>query len=355
MRTVTLKPGADQAGFRTALRRLIADNVPPSSVQWQEGAGLFDAGPLEEAPPVGLPRGWAERIALWLCHSDSERHALIYALIWRARHGEAHLMEIHSDPLVCRLHAMEKSVRRDLHKMHAFVRFRQVEGSDAFAAWFEPDHFIIEHTADFFVQRFRGMNWSIFTPKGSLIWKDARLTIGPPATRDQAPASDGFEDGWRGYYESTFNPARLNPGQMRAHMAKKYWRNLPEAQSIPGLIRAAPLRVTAMMEQEAAMPAKRDPAKAVAAMGRDPKSLAELNRIIAAAEPMVTGGTRAVLGEGPLHPAHCPGGRTAGRPGGSGRKTVYRPGWPAFGSRPGGGRHRPLPNLCHQCGEAFQI
>src|SRR5579883_1936259 len=33
-----------------------------------------------------------------------------------------------------------------------------------------------------------------------------------------------------------------------------------------------------------------------------PKSLAALNRLIAAAPPMVKGGTRAVLGEGPLHP-----------------------------------------------------
>lgn len=33
-----------------------------------------------------------------------------------------------------------------------------------------------------------------------------------------------------------------------------------------------------------------------------PRSLAALNRLIAAAEPMVEGGTRAVLGEGPLHP-----------------------------------------------------
>ena len=34
-----------------------------------------------------------------------------------------------------------------------------------------------------------------------------------------------------------------------------------------------------------------------------PRSLAELNRMIAAAEPMVVGGERAILGEGPLHPA----------------------------------------------------
>jgi DNA polymerase len=33
-----------------------------------------------------------------------------------------------------------------------------------------------------------------------------------------------------------------------------------------------------------------------------PKTLAALNRLIAAAPPMVEGGTRAVLGEGPLHP-----------------------------------------------------
>ncbi|HEX4178083.1 MAG TPA: uracil-DNA glycosylase family protein, partial [Rhizomicrobium sp.] len=37
-------------------------------------------------------------------------------------------------------------------------------------------------------------------------------------------------------------------------------------------------------------------------MAKDPSSLAALNRLITGAEPMVKGGTRAVLGEGPLHP-----------------------------------------------------
>ncbi|HEY4075491.1 MAG TPA: UdgX family uracil-DNA binding protein [Rhizomicrobium sp.] len=51
------------------------------------------------------------------------------------------------------------------------------------------------------------------------------------------------------------------------------------------------------------MTRKRNPGKAVAAMSEDsPSSLAALNRIIMAGAPMVPGGTRAVLGEGPLHP-----------------------------------------------------
>jgi DNA polymerase len=49
------------------------------------------------------------------------------------------------------------------------------------------------------------------------------------------------------------------------------------------------------------MPRKRDSQKTLAAM-MDPRSLAALNKLILAAAPMVKGGTRAVLGEGPLHP-----------------------------------------------------
>ena len=55
---------------------------------------------------------------------------------------------------------------------------------------------------------------------------------------------------------------------MRQHMPKKYWRNMPEAAAIPGLIRTAPSRVEEMIEQEAQMPTKRNPEKAVAAMAR---------------------------------------------------------------------------------------
>ena len=48
------------------------------------------------------------------------------------------------------------------------------------------------------------------------------------------------------------------------------------------------------------MPSKRDPEKAVAAMAeQDPKTLNALNRLIAAAEPLVPGADHAVPGEGP--------------------------------------------------------
>jgi DNA polymerase len=294
---VTLAEGADAEGFRSAVRRLIAAGTPPEAVVWAtaEAPGPFDAGPGGGAPPVPLPRAAAELIRLAICHRDPERFALLYGLVWRLKHGEAGLLGNPADPLVHRLTRLAKAVRRDLHKMHAFLRFRRVEEAEGprFVAWFEPDHFILDATAGFFVERFRSMRWSILTPEGSLHWDSARLARGP--------AGDDVEAAWRGYYASAFNPARLNMTATRAEMPKKYWRNLPEAAAIPELIRTAPARVEAMIEREAAMPARRDPQKAVAAMARQaPAALDELNRIIAASPPLVPGATRAVLGEGPV-------------------------------------------------------
>jgi DNA polymerase len=175
---------------------------------------------------------------------------------------------------------------------------------ERYVAWFEPDHFILDLTARFFVDRFRSLVWSILTPIGSLHWDGIELRHGPAARREDAPAEDAFEAGWSGYYASTFNPARINCGLMRQHMPKKYWRNMAETELIPELVRNAGSRVDTLMRTAPAPARKKDPVKAVA--GRhdaEPRSLEALNAIITASEPFVEGGTRAVLGEGPLHPA----------------------------------------------------
>jgi len=302
---VALEPGADLAGFRAAVRRLIAAEVAPERVVWRSEDLFAGEAPAAEAPSVALPREIAALITLVICHNDPERHALLYQLIWRILHGERALLEIASDPLVHRFGRMAKTIRRDIHKLHAFLRFREVhdpDGAERYVAWFEPEHFILEAAAPFFVNRFRNLTWSILTQLGSLHWDRAHLIAGPPARRADAPDGDPLEAAWRSYYESIFNPARVNPKAMLGHMPKKYWRNLPETQAVSSLVREAPERMRAMIEKEAAMPSKRDPEKAVAAMAeQDPRTLKALNKLIAAADPLVPGADHAVLGEGPEH------------------------------------------------------
>jgi DNA polymerase len=87
---------------------------------------LFDAQPDAGAPPLTLPRDVAELVRTVVCHRADDRYAALYALVWRIVHGERHLLDVNSDPLVFRLAMMAKEVRRDIHKMHAFVRFRRL-------------------------------------------------------------------------------------------------------------------------------------------------------------------------------------------------------------------------------------
>jgi uracil-DNA glycosylase len=242
----------DFAGFREAARRLAAAAVPPEQVFWKVGEEeeLFGVVPPANAAAVTVPATFIQLAEDVICHRDAERFALLYQALWRLAHGERALLKIPSDPLVHRLERMASAVRRDLHKMHAFLRFRRVPSDDGevFVAWFEPEHHILRRAASFFVGRFASMRWSILTPAGSLHWDGRAVAFGDAIPREQAPPGDELDDWWRTYYRAMFNPARANPQAMRAEMPKKYWRNLPEATLIPTLLADAASRTQAMLE-----------------------------------------------------------------------------------------------------------
>lgn len=306
MRRVALQDGADLAGFRAATRALIAAAVPPDDVLWCTEPSLFETSPAGTAPPFPLSRAVAELVEKVVCHRDPERYVLLYRLIWRVLHGERALLDLPSDPLVHRLEMMRKAINRELHKMHAFLRFRRIaepDGTERFVAWFEPQHHILEAVAPFFVERFAAMTWSILTPLGSLHWDRATLRAGPPARATDAPDGDDFEAAWCDYYASTFNPARTNLRAMRAEMPKRYWRNMPEAAGIAGMVQDAPRRVQEMVAHVSEPPRKRTPEKA-------------LRRMLDAWPPLpaVQAGPHPVVHDEapPTHPPPCAGpGRSA--------------------------------------------
>lgn len=255
MREIILHTPGDFAEWRDAARGLLAAEVPPEDVVWrQEGASasLFsDTTPIEPKRAVTLPRALVTTLDRVICHRDPAVLSRLYKIAWRAL-GDRRLLERRTDMDVDWLARADKSIRRDLHKMHAFVRFRRLgqdaEGRESFAAWFEPEHRIVRLAAPFFRKRFYGMDWAIVTPHARAIWQNEALTFGPGGSRAEVPDSDVVEDQWRMYYGSIFNPARVKIAAMRAEMPKKYWHNLPEAQDIGPLLAGAGTRVERMRE-----------------------------------------------------------------------------------------------------------
>lgn len=254
MKEVALKVPGDFAEWRNAARGLLAGGVAPEDVTWRgsaEGASLFgDDAVAVPAAAVSLPRELLEIAERVICHRDAEVPARLYRIIWRAAR-DRQLLARTTDSEVDWLRKADKAIRRDVHKMHAFVRFRRLgeeEGRESFAAWFEPSHRILRLTAPFFQRRFYGMNWAILTPDARAIWQNETLAYGPGGTEAEVPDSDVVEDQWRTYYGAIFNPARVKIAAMRAEMPKKYWRNLPEAQDIAPLLAGAEARVERMRE-----------------------------------------------------------------------------------------------------------
>jgi probable DNA metabolism protein len=298
VRRVRLAAEDDFDGWRDAARGLATEGVPSQDVVWQvgeEAGDLFGGGAPPLAAPAHsfpVPRAFVTLAESAICHRDPERFALLYALLLRVREQPG-AMEDEADPLLRRVRALAKDVARDIHKMHAFVRFREVdaEGEPRFVAWFEPDHHIVRAAAPFFARRFATMRWSILTPELSAHWEGGSLAFGPGASKADAPDGDPVEKAWKTYYAAIFNPARLKVGAMVKEMPRKYWKNMPETALVGELIAGAQAREARMVEVSRA----RTGSNALAAWQAVREEARGCTRC-----PLYACGTQTVFGEGPV-------------------------------------------------------
>ncbi|MEI4487085.1 UdgX family uracil-DNA binding protein [Frigidibacter sp. MR17.14] len=313
------------AAWRDAVRRLAAEGVAPEAVRWSLGPAAPDLFAAQDArtrpePALKIPRPALAEIETALHHSDPGRFTRAHMLVLALSRGETRWGD-RSDPAQHRVMAEAKAVRRDIHKMHAFVRFRELppEGAQAenqpsevrrrFAAWFEPTHPVVEPAVPFFAKRFGDMDWVIATPLLTARFIAGHLTLSETPADQARPPEDGTERLWQTYYANIFNPARLMTRAMQSEMPKKYWHNLPEAELIPQLIRDAPARAARMAADLGSLPApetaarqrnSRLPQRPAIGSAR-PQTLEDLAAQARACTrcPLHCNATQTVCGEGP--------------------------------------------------------
>jgi probable DNA metabolism protein len=250
-----------------ALSCLLASRAVPVDVAWRDrteaqgdllcggSTDNTEAPPPEPAPLQALrrlPTGFTALADTVAMHADPDRFQRLHVF---ALGLQADPRRWHDalDPQRLALERMAREVRREIHKMHAFVRFRQIdEGGDGdtrYVAWFEPVHHIVRAASPFFAQRFAAMRWAILTPRLCVHWNREGLEFSPGVDRSLAPPPDAGEALWLDYYRSIFNPSRLKTAAMLREMPRRYWHNLPETHAITELIQTAPQRSARMVEQ----------------------------------------------------------------------------------------------------------
>ena len=269
MQRIRIEPDFDF--WRSAARDALQQGLAPGEINFHDAtepepltlafASAAARGGSQIASPH-VPKKFLDTARIVAVHRDPQRWNLLYRVLWRLQ-SEPELMRVEVDDDVAQLYRMEGAVRRDLHKMHAFVRFRKVDETGAsggltehYIAWYRPDHRNVRLAAPFFQERFAVMRWTVLTPDECVSWDPLlqRLSFGPGVSREAAPAADELETLWRSYYGSIFNPARVNSEAMRSEMPVRYWSHLPEVALLPELLQRAETRVATMVTRQQQQP-----------------------------------------------------------------------------------------------------
>ncbi|WP_354446755.1 TIGR03915 family putative DNA repair protein [Ottowia thiooxydans] len=273
--TIELPSSDAWESFRQAARHLLTCHVPWDSIHWTyPGRGksdtsaslllddgmstaiaaerLVDYFPAQDSlrnglgpgvgSPLRIPRSAMDICACASLHQHPHRYELIYRWLQRCQWGEIDAADA-LDADWRRIEKMKIAVAHEIHRMHAFVRFQPLQRGDGLpdlhVAWFEPDHHIIRAVAPFFTKRFPNMHWMILAPELGLHWNTSELTESTGNTQASLPPPDAGAELWLAYYRSTFNPNRLKASALTQKMPRRYWKNLPEAALIEGLIHGA--------------------------------------------------------------------------------------------------------------------
>ena len=132
MKHVLIEP--EFAAWREAAREALREGYAPEEIDLQDAAvaSVLALSFELEAGPTGKPslqphtsKSFLEQASLVAVHRNPGRWNLLYRVLYRLQ-SERDLLKIELDADVAEMNRLAAQVRRDLHKMHAFVRFRKV-------------------------------------------------------------------------------------------------------------------------------------------------------------------------------------------------------------------------------------
>jgi DNA polymerase len=187
---VPLSHQVDVAGFHSEATRLLAQQVPPDTVEWctapahaveEEHLDESRAAIRNRAARAIIPQSFIRMSELVVLHRDAQRFDLLYRSLWRLVY-EPELKNDPGDADMARLRQMAQAVRRDIQKMKTRLEFRPlaVKGETVQVAWYEPAHHICEMVGAWLARRDAQAHWILLTPDRSLRW-DGRKLLSAPA------------------------------------------------------------------------------------------------------------------------------------------------------------------------------
>ncbi len=172
----------------------------------------------------------------------------LFYVIQNIMNGNSSIMRNYAYPVIMDLHKIHKGITREVHRMHAFVRFQELKDG-LYTAVVEPDFNVLPLLPKHFVDRYPGFKWLIYdTHRGYGIYYNGetveRCSFESGVLKENthlpkeslSEEEQDYQSLWIQYLKSVNIKERNNPRLHRRHVPKRYWKNLIE-KNIESLIR----------------------------------------------------------------------------------------------------------------------
>ena len=182
---------------------------------------------------------WLKRVFLTE-QPGTERLILHY--VERQMVTESDVRKDAGDLKIRKLLQLHQKMGREVHRMHAFVRFQET-GDGMFVALINPDFNCLPLLGDHFAARYPAMEWLIYDTKRhyGLHWNDktkksAFITLDTNndgnlrqlSAEMLAATETDYQELWNVYFKAVDIPERRNMKLHLQHVPKRYWKYLTE-------------------------------------------------------------------------------------------------------------------------------
>jgi len=162
---------------------------------------------------------------------------LIYRFVRMAMQETDNVLHNYRNDTVLQLHQISKQIGREVHRMHAFVRFQETKDG-MLVALINPDFNVLPLSGQHFVARYPALHWLIYDTKRHYGWyydmnKSKFITLNEKQHRHLAQdlltnEENSYQQLWQSYFKATDIPERRNMKLHLQHVPKRYWSFLVE-------------------------------------------------------------------------------------------------------------------------------
>ncbi|GIJ94986.1 DNA metabolism protein [Capnocytophaga stomatis] len=177
-------------------------------------------------------------LLVFLSENEIREKLILYAVKYLVQE-KRNIFQNFADNYIMQISKIIKSVRREKHRMEAFVRFQQLQDS-SFYAHIEPDFDVLPLIVPHFKSRYASQKWMIYDLRRAygvyydleqidFFVPDAQMKMNLHNPSHLLHEKEhNFELLWKNYFNSTNIKERRNKKLHLQHLPKRYWKYLTE-------------------------------------------------------------------------------------------------------------------------------